>query len=620
MNILERNEQALCRLGEKFIVAYQAAKMRGIEKSFVTETMNQKKIICQQRKDYCWRLNSIYEPELAAEKYVEKIEKFRDYAVICIFGISDGRVIRELYKKCNGTQSMIIYEPDVENFVLAMENFALDDILEKEKIHLIVDGINEGHLMGKLDEQINYENRNLVTECILPNYDVLYMEQGQDYIDKMLYCVKKHVFNMNTEVAYGKRLANNMLYSLPYILCHSSLNNLKNEMKKFDVSTIPAIIVSAGPSLDKNIKQLKTVGNKAFIIGVDSALKALVREGIDYHIGISVDPRKNPAVFEDERIHQYPLVLSANSIPEVMQKNKSRLFFQSPLGFEGFEETIKCVTKEKMGELKTGGSVATDAFSLAEYLGFQTIIFVGQDLAYTGGKTHVNGFVECKDNQREEETLVNVIGIDGSMLRTDIQMDAYRKWFELEIKRNKEKITAYNATEGGARISGTTEITLQEAIQKLCNRELNFKEIIQNVPQLLSDENRRTLCNKFYELDSSFMDIKEQITAGKNAYRRLVCLEEGTGQGKEEYKQVLEQIANVNELEERELYMNFIKCYVKQMEYEVAEDIYAAENLSVKEIAMRGIKLLEGYECGVDIAIEQIRTILKPALMEQHFG
>ena len=38
---------------------------------------------------------------------------------------------------------------------------------------------------------------------------------------------------------------------------------------------------------------------------------------------------------------------------------------------------------------------------------------------------------------------MEVEGMDGSMLRTDIQMDSYRKWFELAIKRNAGKIIVY---------------------------------------------------------------------------------------------------------------------------------------------------------------------------------
>lgn len=620
MNIAERNEQALLRLGKKFVAGYQSAKESGLTHCFVTETMNHQEIICRESNGYNWRLNSIYEPEKAAEKYAERMGKFKDYAVVCVFGLSDGRAVRRLCENCNGTQSVVIYEPDHENFVAAMERFPLEDILEKEWVHLIVEGINELHLHGKLDDLISYENRNLVTECILPNYDVLYLEQGQDYIEKMLYCVKKHVFNMNTEVAFGERLADNMLCSLPHILKGSSLKNLKSTLGKFDISGIPAVIVSAGPSLDKNIRQLKEVGNRAFIIAVDSALKALIREEVPFHIAISVDPRKNLAVFEDERIAEYPFVLCANSIPEIAKGNRNRLFFESPVGFEGFEEMIRKKTGEKLGELKSGGSVATDAFSLAEYLGFEKIILIGQDLAYTGGKTHVSGFAESEANKRDEDSLVEVEGMDGTMLRTDIQMDSYRKWFELAIKRNAGKRTVYNATEGGARIHGAVELTLLEAIGQLCIRELDFPAIIQNAPKLFTEEERIAMSREFYSLDSYFQKLKGQIAEGKEAYQILIRLEDSGGQNNEEYREVIQKIGEINELDERESYMNFIKCYAKQEEYEVAEDIYAASDLTVKEIAARGVKLLSGYEKGIDIAIEKVKNILKPALEKECSG
>lgn len=45
--------------------------------------------------------------------------------MICVFGLSDGRAVRELCKMCNGTQKMIVYEPDHENFILAMREFPL---------------------------------------------------------------------------------------------------------------------------------------------------------------------------------------------------------------------------------------------------------------------------------------------------------------------------------------------------------------------------------------------------------------------------------------------------------------------------------------------------------------
>lgn len=617
MEILERNEQALECLEKKFILKYQSLKDCDFEHCFVTETINHQKILCQERDGYNWRLNSIYEPELAAQKYAKGHSKFKDYAVICVFGLSDGRAVRELCKMCNGTQKIIVYEPDHENFILAMREFPLDDIIEKEWVYLVVEGINGERLHGKLDEWIGYENRNLVTQYILPNYDALYLKQGEEYIEKMLYCIKKHVFNMNTEVAFGKQLANNLLYNLPYVLRESSINNLKQAINQYDISEIPAIIVSAGPSLDKNIRQLKEVGNRAFIIAVDSALKALTRENIDFHIGISVDPRKNPELFKEERIRQYPIVLTANSIPTIAKENKSRLFYESPAGFEGFEEVIEKRCGEKLGELHTGGSVATDAFSLAEFLGFQKIILIGQDLAYTGGKTHVSGFAESEANKRDEDLLMEVEGMDGSMLMTDIQMDSYRKWFELAIKRNAGKITVYNATEGGARIHGAIELTLKEAIDQLCQKEQDFPSIIKSAPRMLTEEERKDLEQEFYHLDDYLDGLKQQIVAGREAYQTLIRLEESNGQNTAEYQEMVRRIGRVNDIDEQEQFMNFIKFYAKQTEYAVAEDIYTAEELSVKEIAERGIRLLNGYEEGINIAMVQVDAILKPVLKKE---
>lgn len=614
MSIPERNEQAIRRFGGEFVRGYQSLKECGCSHCFVTEAVNHQEIICQERDGYNWRLNSIYEPQLAAEKYAQGCGSFGDYQVICVFGLSDGRVIRELCRKCNGTQRLIIYEPDHENFLMAMEHFPLEDILEKEWVYLVVEGINEERLHATLDGRIGYENHKLVSECILPAYDALYHMQQQEYSEKQLFCMKKHLFNMYTYVAYGAQTADNMLHNVPYLLKGSSLNNLKSAIGAYDISEIPAIIVSAGPSLDKNIRQLKAVGNRAFIIGVDSALKALLREGVDFHIGISVDMRKNPALFEDERLAGYPFVVDTCCIPAITERNQNRLFFLDSVGFAGYTEIIKKKSKEGLGVLMSGGSVATSAFELAQYLGFKNIILIGQDLAYTGGKTHVSGFAESEANERDEGMLTEVEGMDGTMLRTDLQMDYYRKWFEMKINRNAGKLTVYNATEGGARIHGAVELTLQEVIDRLCTKELDFPSIIGNAPKLLQEEDRLAVGREFYALDQHFGKLKERIEAGIEVYQTLIRLEEEGGQGTAEYQEVLRQLGEVNKLDGKETFMSFIKFYAKQEEYAAAEDIYTAQELTIKEIAERGLQLFRGYEKGTDIAIEKIEKILKPAL------
>ena len=52
---------------------------------------------------------------------------------------------------------------------------------------------------------------------------------------------------------------------------------------------IPAIVVSAGPSLNKNIVELRKAKNKAFIVAVDTAVKPLVKAGIIPDLYVVVD-------------------------------------------------------------------------------------------------------------------------------------------------------------------------------------------------------------------------------------------------------------------------------------------------------------------------------------------
>ena len=95
---------------------------------------------------------------------------------------------------------------------------------------------------------------------------------------------------------------------------------------------------------------------------------------------------------------------------------------------------------------------------------------MGQDLAFTGGQTHVSGFAECEANEREDDSLTEVEGMDGTMLRTDIQMAYYKEWFERRIRMLQGEVEVINATEGGARIYGTREMTLADAIAQWCTK------------------------------------------------------------------------------------------------------------------------------------------------------
>lgn len=619
MSILEKNEAALRAYDESFFSAYTEVKSKEINYCTIEEAVNHENIICYLKDNHGWRLNSIYEPGWASKLYAERYARIRDYSVICILGLSDGRTVREMLANCNDTHEIVIYEPSVDIFLAAMEMFSLEDILQWEKLHLIVGGINGERLQNELEKVINYQNRGLLEQCILPNYDMVFGKEGEDFIGKMLYFAKLEGYKRDTEVQLGARFGDNIMHNLPYILQGSSVWHLCGSIANAGISEVPAIIVSAGPSLDKNIKELKRAEGRAFIIGVDSALKALVREGIHVNLAVTVDPNKNPDVFFDDRVNDIPYLVSAFALPKVVTGNRKRLFFETVAGFETYSAIIEARTGKNLGEVETGGSVATDAFSAALAMGFKRIILIGQDLAFTNGKGHVSGFERSEEEDKAHVArrgTVSVEALGGGTILTDLQMESYLRWFEMHVAQASAvtDTVVYNATEGGARIHGTVEVTLQEAIAQFCKKDVDVDKIVAEIPDTFTKEEQEMLRDEFLAADEHLCYLQTELRKGIRAYEDLIKLERKPNSG--QYKKAVQTIAEVNNIEETEPYMAVLQLYAKETEYGVAEDIYTAEDLSVRDIANRGIALLEGYIKGISACRKSIEEIQLPGLLQ----
>ena len=59
--------------------------------------------------------------------------------------------------------------------------------------------------------------------------------------------------------------------------------------------------------------------------------------------------------------------------------------------YQKWNETLKEELGYPIPSFASGGCVSSEAFVLALYLGFRTIVLIGQDLAFTGGSTHTKG-------------------------------------------------------------------------------------------------------------------------------------------------------------------------------------------------------------------------------------
>ena len=428
---------------------------------------------------YCgdkeYYLSGKYAPEQMAQREAAKIQQIDMGTVLVVIGLSDGRVIRNILEKIKKGVVLFVYEPSIEIFLHTLEHYDISRFLEEDYTYLIVDDINGTELRTVLDTGIAIETISKLEIMVQGNYSILFGKKIKHVLKTIKQSINQLKLNWNTLRYFEEDSVYNIIRNYKYLNNHYSWNSFKNILPE----QVPVIVVAAGPSLDKNIEQLKEAKGKACIIACDTALKPLVRREIIPDFFVVVDPRKPLELFDDDRIKEIPMISGLNIPPAIMEQHKGKkiIYNDTPFMTEMFEYVLgKENPKKQVAGLASGGSVANSAFAAGQWMGAKTIILVGQDLALTGEKEHAEGTFR-NDFKRDltDAKYPLVEGIDGKMIPTLSNFTFYLKWFERQIEEN-ETLKIEDATEGGALIHGSEVITLKEAIECYCQFEFYMSE------------------------------------------------------------------------------------------------------------------------------------------------
>jgi hypothetical protein len=280
---------------------------------------------------------------------------------------------------------------------------------------------------------------------------------------------------------------------------------------------MPAIVVSAGPSLEKNVKSLKKAKGRALILCVDSAVKYLLRENVVPDLIVSVDPLKPLRLFDGEGVDGIPIVGSLDMNYRVLN-----MLPNSKVIFASTENSYVKALYQRGGHeitlLKSGGSVATFAFSLCLYWGFQTVILTGQDLALVDRQQYVGA-----EKLSGDRDLLEVEDIYGSTIYTLKDYYAYLKWFEQNIAMHPE-IKVIDATEGGAKIAGTEIMTLEAALLECGEPEFNFDYCMKKTAPAFSSESKKEIEKNIQDSKEALCCLREKLTAGVELSRKGIQL------------------------------------------------------------------------------------------------
>lgn len=409
-------------------------------------------------------LHSTYDPEKEAEEYARQELTDSNINVVVVAGFGLGYLVRALCRLCNVQTRIAVVEPRLDLFISALSSLDVSDMLADERIRFIVAQDIKIAVKETIAE-LSPEKLKAWKLIASPPQMRLHKNFLQSFVDQLGSSINVQISSLTTSFNLSELFLRNTLSNLGIAANSPGVIHFKDCWKDR-----PALIVAAGPSLNKQLPQLREVQDKFLIIAAEKTWSILQKAGIKAHIVVAIDPRSPPA-WEIEPPDDVWFLVASSCNPVTVKSKSGRhvVSFATP----SHEEILKPMIGER-GCLPSGGSVANNAFSFAKLMGAAPVILIGQDLAYTGGVSHATGYFDMKslDNikvAQKDNGYREIEGYWGDRVQTDRQLDSYRKWYEDYITLHPSEIVI-NATEGGAKIEGSVQMSFAQACQKYAEK------------------------------------------------------------------------------------------------------------------------------------------------------
>ncbi|MCH7812440.1 MAG: DUF115 domain-containing protein [Planctomycetes bacterium] len=423
-------------------------------------------------------LHSRYDPVAEAKKFADNVEMEGKYCFV-VGGMGLGYHVQAVYRRLRGEAFCVVSEPSLELLATALATVDLSEEIASRRIIILTEPEK-----ARLHQRLMPHNATMMMglQFVLhpPSERLagaLHAALRAAVTDFVAYTRT----TMVTLIHNAKITCQNIAYNLPTYLSTPPIDILKGRFEG-----CPGIVVSAGPSLRKNIDLLTQAQGKAVLCAVQTTFEPLLQRGIVPDFVTSLDFHEMSRRFfqgiDDFRgVH---LVAEPKSTWHVIDHYDGPVsLLESPFAVMLLGQALA-----GRGALLPGATVAHLAFYLARYMGCDPIVFVGQDLAFSGHVFYVPGVevhrtwtgeinrfntMETKEWERivrNRGILRTIQDVDGHDVYTDELLFTYLEQFEKDIAGTSARVI--DATEGGARIRGTEIMPLADVLEQYCQREI----------------------------------------------------------------------------------------------------------------------------------------------------
>lgn len=378
-------------------------------------------------------IHSKYDPEKEAINLVNNIDENSFYLVT---GIGAGFFIKNLAEKYPNSK------------IVAIEN-SQDDIDFLEKHFQIISELKMNNVIITTTENLYNSLLQNYIPSIYPSFKLIeyrsWILENQDIFEKIQNITSEALKNIaqdfSTQAHFGKIWQRNIINNLKQISSDTEIIFPKEKI---------AVVVAAGPSLDKKIAWIKENREKIFIFATDTAYKTLQKEQIFSDAVISIDGQNISyqhflRKINDKTIFIFDLCGNSSCIRKIKKNGNNIIFTTTGHPLITFAEQTQNTDYNFIFANAGTGTVTISALDFANKVGFNEIIVIGADFSFPNKKPYAKGTyledIYMSYNNRTTTIEKNYISL---MYRTEIIKDlkypttkilqsykqAFQKWLE----------------------------------------------------------------------------------------------------------------------------------------------------------------------------------------------
>lgn len=548
------------------------------------------------------RLHSRYDIEREMEKMFEGVSQ--ETEVLVLFGLGAGYALEYAGEHLPHLERVFVVEPSNQIMNRALREKEVVERLKKAKTITFLWNRSREEVAANLSVEIN----NYLNQKISLVFHLAYRSLFREYFDGIADLILQHVRGTQVNMA---TVHGNIFLKNQNIIKNLNAESIDIELLLQRLRGRPAIMVSAGPSLDNNVHLLQAAKEKCFIVAVGSAVKILHNKGIKPHARAAFSPYPDENTVFDGigDFEGIPLIYSNTLDYLVVEKYDAPKARMVMIG-DSMSQYFYQLSGYKHSLVGGGSTIANVTFDLLCRAGCSQVIFLGQDMAYTGLKLYAADSWSNPTFEASTQGLIKTRDMYGNEIYTGRAFIGLKSAFESTIAAFPN-VEVINSSEGGLGFSNAPNRPLQEVLDGMPGQD--FQALIDEA--FAEGQAARLETDAVAFKNALELALKELVEILRLNQERIGIVQSAVRE-KEGINQTLKRLEAVQAIEQRLMEIGFYRFVILP---ELSTPFFAIRAGMVYRGTDKRQRadMIQKTELGIALKLEEFGFFIKEQLEEQ---